>query len=61
MREWLKMAGAQTSSLTALEEKTRHYHLSENKLRQEHKAILKVLLPANVVEKLKVCTGKECC
>ena len=53
------MAGAQISSLTALEEKARKYHLSESKIKQEHKAILKLLLPPNVVEKLKVCTGKE--
>ena len=57
MREWLKIAGAQTSSLNALEEKARYYQLSESRIRREHKAILKLLLPANVVEKLKVCTG----
>ena len=58
MREWLTMAGAQTSSLTSLEEKARYYHLSESKITQEHKAILNALLPGNIVEKLKVCTRK---
>ncbi len=58
MRGWLTMAGASTSSLTALEEKSRYYQLSESKIRQEHKAILKVLLPPNIVEKLKICTSK---
>ena len=59
MREWLQMAGTQTTSLNVLEEKTRNYHLSESKIRQEHKAILKLLLPANVVEKMKVCAGEN--
>ena len=58
MREWLTMVGASTSMLTALDEKTRYYQLSESKIRQEHKAILNVLLPPNIVEKLKVCISK---
>ena len=58
MRGWLTMAGAPTDELTALEEKTRYYQLSESKIRHKHKAILKVLLPPNIVEKLKICTSK---
>ena len=58
MVNWLKMAGAKTTLLPALEKKARYYHLSEGKIRQEHKAILKLLLPANVIENLKVCIGK---
>ena len=57
MRGWLTMAGAHTGEMPALEEKTRYYQLSESKIRQEHKAILKVLLPSNIVEKLKICTS----
>ena len=58
MRGWLTLAGATTSDLISLEEKTRYYQLSESKIRQEHKAILNVLLPPNIVEKLKICTSR---
>ena len=57
MRAWLKMAGASTTSLTSLEGKTRYFHLSESKIRQEQAVILKVLLPPNIIDKLKVCTS----
>ena len=57
IREWLEMAGAKKTSLNDLQEKARYYHLSERKICQEHRTILKLFLPANVVEKLKVCTG----
>ena len=57
MRDWLKMAGASTSLLTSLEEKTRYFHLSESKIDKEQAVILKVLLPPNIIDKLKVCTS----
>ena len=59
IREWLEMSGAKKTSLNDLQEKARYYHLSERKIRQEHRTILKLFLPANVVEKLKVCTGNS--
>ena len=57
MRDWLKMAGASTSVLRSLEEKTRYFHLSESKIQKEQTVILKVLLPPNIIDKLKVCTS----
>ena len=59
MRYWLTMAGVSTSEAHAFEEKTRYYQLCETKIQQEYKAILKVLLPPNIVEKHKVCTSKS--
>ena len=55
MLDWLKMAGASTSLLSSLEEKTRYFHLGESMIRGERDVILKVLLPPNIVDKMKVC------
>ena len=55
MLDWLKIAGASTSLLASLEEKTRYFHFGESKIRGESDVILKVLLPPNIVDKLKVC------
>ena len=55
------MAGGAATSLPVLEERARHYQLSESEIRERHKSVLSLFLPLNIVEKLKTCMSKKGC